>query len=113
MKNDYQKLKKIDDENYNVEKDCPFEINSGVPFEFICETFEIISEIKGQNSKEKQKDILSKMFGTIYKNSRHNLEKAYYFCTLRLAPDYICKEIGIGDQIIIKALSKTTGRTEK
>jgi hypothetical protein len=47
MKNEYQNLKKIDHENYNIEKDCPFEKNSGVPFEFICETFEIISEIKG------------------------------------------------------------------
>ena len=36
MKKDLSKLKTIDNENYNIEKDCPFEKNSGVPFEFIC-----------------------------------------------------------------------------
>ncbi len=37
----------------------------------------------------------------------------YYLCTLRLAPDYLDKELGIGDTIIIKTIGKTSGRTDK
>lgn len=37
----------------------------------------------------------------------------YYLCTMRLAPDYLGQETGVGEAIIVKAISRATGRTDK
>lgn len=38
---------------------------------------------------------------------------AYYFSILKIAPDYELNELGVGKEILMKAISKSTGRTEK
>lgn len=84
-----------------------------MPFSFLCGAFEEVSNIKGASSKEKQREVISRMLRTVLTNSASSLEMTYYLCTLRLAPDYLDKELGIGDQYIIKAIGKTSGRTAK
>ena len=36
---------------------------------------------------------------------------AYYFCILKVAPDYELNELGIGREIIIKIISSISGRS--
>ena len=43
MKSDYKKLKQIDDSRYDPDRDCPFEIDSAVPFDFLTSAFEMVS----------------------------------------------------------------------
>ena len=35
---------------------------------------------------------------------------AYYVCILKIAPDYEVNELGIGKEILLKAISKSCGR---
>jgi len=53
------------------------------------------------------------MFRSIIKLSPENMMPAYFFCILKIAPDYEHNELGIGDSLILEALEKSTGRTKK
>lgn len=35
---------------------------------------------------------------------------AYYVCILKIAPDYELNELGVGKEILMKAISKSSGR---
>lgn len=38
--------------------------------------------------------------------------KAVYICLNKVAPDYLGKEVGVGESLILKAMAETYGRTE-
>lgn len=85
---DLSKLKKMTELEYNAYHDAPFWPGQNVPFSFLVEAFEEISLIKGENSKEKMTEILCNMFRTIHLLNPDQLSHAYYFCVLKIAPDY-------------------------
>ncbi len=43
---------------------------------------------------------------TIKLINKSDLPITYYFCILRLAPDYANIELGVGNEILLKAISK-------
>jgi hypothetical protein len=40
----------LNNKNYDPIIDCPFEKGSNVPFSFISEAFDLVAELKGENS---------------------------------------------------------------
>ena len=85
---DLTKLKKMTELEYNAYHDAPFWPGQNIPFSFMVEAFEEISLIKGENSKEKMTEIICNMFRTILYTNPDQLPLAYYFCVLKIAPDY-------------------------
>jgi len=107
-------LKKVSDIGYNPYRDAPFKEGEDVPFSFIADCFEEVSNISGVNSKEKIVDAICNMFRTILYFNPEQLVLAYYFCIMKICPDYIKdKELGIGSSTLFKAISKATGRSER
>jgi hypothetical protein len=106
-------LKEIDSHSYDIVEDAPFLNNQNVPFKLLCDTFDKVSEQKGQNSKLNQIETLSRMFRSIMVLKPSQLADAYYFCTLKIAPLYEQNELGIGREILMKSISKSCGQSEK
>lgn len=111
--NDSTNLKPITHKGYNPNKDAIFNKGDPVPFCFLVSGFEEVSKCKGENSKEAQKNILSNVFKTIILLRPDHLIMTYYLCILKIAPDYVPSELGIGNEILTKSISKITGRSEK
>jgi len=113
-KKDLSKLKKVTDPDYNAYHDAPFHPGEDVPFSFLTDTFEEVSKIKGEHSKEKIVQIISNMYRSILILKPDQLILAYYFCILKIAPDYEPQNmLGIGNEILVKAIAKASGRSEK
>lgn len=87
-KKDLSKLRKITEPDYNAYHDAPFHLGEDVPFSFLTDTFEEVSKIKGEHSKEKIVQIISNMYRSILILKPDQLILAYYFCILKIAPDY-------------------------
>ena len=85
---DTSNLKTIYDKNYNAYYDAPFFEGQNVPFSFLTYCYEYISSVKGENSKEHIKEVLSNMFRSILLLKSDELTDAYYFSILKIAPDY-------------------------
>ena len=51
------------------------------------------------------------MFLTIIENSPSDLEMVYSLCILKIAPDWMGIEMGIGDSILMKSISSIVGRS--
>lgn len=110
---DSSKLKALSNKAYNPTNDAIFEKGDPVPFCFLVNAFEEVAKCKGENSKEAQKNILSNVFKSIILLRPDHLMMTYYLCILKLAPDYIPSETGIGNEILTKSISKISGRSEK
>ena len=77
-------MRKLNHKNYDPIKDCPFEKDSNVPFSFLAEAFDFVSELKGENSQLYKKTILSNMFSSIIHNKPDDLVYVYNFCINKL-----------------------------
>lgn len=110
---DNTNLKSLSHKGYNPLKDAIFERGDPVPFWLLVSGFEEVGKCKGENSKEAQKHILANIFKTIALNRPDHLIMSYYLCILKTAPDYVPSELGIGNEILTKTISKISGRSEK
>lgn len=110
---DSSKLKPLSHKQYDPIKDCIFEQDQPVPFCLITTAFEEVAKCKGENSKDQQKQIISNMFKSIIYLRPDHLIMTYYLCILKLTPDYIPSELGIGNEILVKSVAKISGRSEK
>lgn len=106
-------LKPLNHKSYHPIKDAIFNKNEPVPFCLLATAFEEASKCKGENSKEFQKIILSNMFQSVIFLKPDHLIMCYYLCILKVTPDYVPSETGIGNEILVKTVSKITGRSEK
>jgi len=98
---DLSKIKKLIDPEYNAYHDAPFWPGENVPFSFLSTCFEEVSVIKGENSKDKITEIIGNMFRSIRLLNPSQLPLAYYFCTLKTAPDYE-EQSELGNFIVYK-----------
>ena len=57
------------------------------------------------------KDLLSKLFRSILLKTPSQLIPAYYFCILKLAPDYENLQMGVGVGILVKCIGRVSGRS--
>ena len=110
---DSTKLKPLSHKNYNPSTDAIFNRGEPVPFCFLVTGFEEVSKCKGENSKEAQKTIMSNIFRSVINLRPDHLIMTYYLCILKTTPDYVPSELGVGNEILMKSISKICGRSEK
>lgn len=104
---------KIESDTYDPKKNAPFNKNEPAPFFFICECFDLISEMKGANSVERKKRIFINMFKTFETLNPEELADFYLFSTGRLDAEYIQKDLGVGGEIMSKATAEATTSNPK
>lgn len=129
-KKDSAKKRPVTDKLYNAFYDAPFEIGESVPLSFLVNTYETVSQIKGESSQKQIKDALANMFRSILLLNPAELHLAYYFSIAKFAPDFEKDNmlgkfswnsphnenaifIGVGNETTVKAISKATGCSEK
>lgn len=103
----------LSDRNYDPIQDAPFMKNSLIPFEFVSSALTEIEIQKGEKSKDVIKEIISNVFRTAIVLSPSELVSLFYFFIVKLAPDYIGNETGVGDGLLLKAVAKASGRSDK
>lgn len=79
-----------------------------VPYKFLADAFIKVEEISGRLEIQA---ILSELFRNIIAATPEDLVPAIYICINKLAPAHEGIELGIGETILLKALSQVTGRT--
>jgi len=80
-----------------------------VPYEFLADTFE---EIAQTTKRLEITVLLISCFRAILATTPEDLLPAVYICINRVAPAHAGIELGVGEGILIKALSSATGRSE-
>lgn len=88
-----------------------FKLNEPLPFFLISDVFDTISTIKGQNSVDTKRVILTKMFEIILYANPNEIVDIYYFCCLRLNAEWLQNDLGVGTENLMKAISTACGRT--
>ncbi|XP_048575636.1 DNA ligase 1 isoform X2 [Nematostella vectensis] len=79
-----------------------------VPYLAVARTFEIIEDT---SARLKIMSILSNFFRSVIALTPNDLLPCVYLCLNKLAPAYEGIELGIGDHILMKAVSEATGRS--
>ena len=112
-----KKLRPIDDDNYDPDKDCVFNLKyikvskdkkgktlpNFAPFSVIADTFDILGEIKGKNSKGRKKEIISRLVQSFIIHAPQEVEELFMFSSCRLDADYLQPDLGIGKEMMLKA----------
>lgn len=100
-------------EKFDPVLDARFKYNEAVPFKSLTDAFEEVSTSKGKNSKNIQKEIMSNLFRSIIILKPDHLIKCFYLCIGKLCPEHHGTELGIGNEMLYKAIAKTIGQTPK
>ena len=83
--------------------------NEPIPFAFLSNTFEGIAE---ESKRLVITSLLTNSFRAIIESTPDDLLATVYLCTNQISPAHEGIELGIGDSILIKAISQATGRKE-
>lgn len=103
----------LSSERYNPILDAKFSRNDPVPFRLLVDAFEEVSSSKGKNSKNIQKEVMSNLFRSIMVLRPDHLVKCFYLCVGRLCPEHQGVELGIGNEMLYKAIAKGVGLSPK
>lgn len=83
-----------------------------VPYASLAKTFSLI---EATTKRLEKTSILTSFFFLVIqrraKGDSSSLLQSVYLCINRLSPDYVGVELGIGESLLIKAISESTGRT--
>lgn len=83
-----------------------------VPYASLAKTFSLI---EATTKRLEKTSILTSFFFLVIqrraKGDSSSLLRSVYLCINRLSPDYVGVELGIGESLLIKAISESTGRT--
>lgn len=90
-----------------------FVYSTNIPFRILARTLEMVSNIKGKDSKKEQKQILCNFFRYIIVKKPEILYKAFYLSIGQIYPDYQHIELGLGKESFYKIVEKHTGKTAK
>lgn len=79
-----------------------------VPYRFLADVFRKVEEISGRLEIQA---ILTELFRNVIVSTPEDLVPTIYLCCNKLAPAHDGIELGIGESILLKALSQVSGRT--
>eukprot|EP01071_Lankesteria_metandrocarpae_P000944 Lankesteria_metandrocarpae@DN1138_c0_g1_i1.p1 len=87
--------------------------NNSLLFALLVESLDSIERLKGSGtgSKKLQAVILANTFRILLYHSPTDLVPAVYICMNKTAPDYANVELGVGDAMLVKAVTETYGRS--
>ena len=86
---------------------------SSMDFSQVADCLAQIEVIKGKNSQDKVKSLFKDLFLTIWEKHPNDLVLLFYFLICKIGADYKSKELGIGNENLIKCIAKAVGRSEK
>lgn len=96
--------------DFDPKKVLSWEKGERVPFIFVCLGFELIEKESGRILIT---NMVCNMLRTVMDTTPDDLLALVYLLANKIAPAHEGVELGIGESIIIKALSEAFGRTEK
>ncbi|XP_073246345.1 DNA ligase 1-like isoform X2 [Porites lutea] len=93
---------------YHPIKNACWKFGEKVPYLAVAKTFQAIEDT---SARLKITSILSNFFRSVIVLSPNDLLPCVYLCLNKLAPAYEGIELGIGDNVLMKAVSESTGRS--
>lgn len=84
-----------------------------MPFSFLVRALTLIEQQKGQGSRDRIINIITNVFRSALANFATELADILYFLILKLAPDFAAVETGVGEAMVVNAISKACGKTPK
>lgn len=99
----------ISHKNYHPIKDAPWNTSPGqvLPYQVLVELFSLVEAMSGRIEIT---SALTNFLRTVIANSPQDLLPCLYLLTNTLYPTFEGKELGVGDSLLIKAISEATGR---
>lgn len=85
-----------------------WESGKPVPYKYLADVFRKVEEISGRLEIQA---ILTELFRNIIISTPDDLVPTIYLCCNKLAPAHEGIELGIGESILLRALSQVSGRT--
>ncbi|KAI6047653.1 DNA ligase I [Pisolithus marmoratus] len=89
-----------------------WKLGDSVPYASLAKTFSLI---EATTKRLEKTSILTGFFFLVIqrraKGDSSSLLESVYLCINRLSPDYVGVELGIGESLLIKAISESTGRS--
>ncbi|KAG2350340.1 ATP-dependent DNA ligase [Suillus weaverae] len=89
-----------------------WKIGDPVPYAALTKTFSLI---EATTKRLEKTALLTSFFLLVIQRSKkddfNSLLQSVYLCINRLSPDYVGVELGIGESLLIKAISESTGRS--
>tara|TARA_B110000285_G_C15082678_1_gene594396 strand:+ start:757 stop:1020 length:264 start_codon:yes stop_codon:yes gene_type:complete len=84
-----------------------------MPFSLLAKALIIIEETSGNGSRTVIVETICNVFRSALANFPSELADIYYFFIVKLAPDFIAMETGIGHEVSVKAVAKACGKLPK
>lgn len=94
---------------YNLVSDAEWKEGENIPYIALAHT---LKEIEQNSSRLKMIEILSNFLQSVIHLSPKELPRCIYLMLNQLGPAYEGLELGLGDSILIKAISLATGRSD-
>jgi DNA ligase 1 len=109
----FDTLRELKDPDFCPVKDSPQCYGQRMPFGFLVKALGIIEETTGKNSRTVVVETICNVFRSALVNYPSEMPDLYYFFIVKLAPDFIMMETGIGHEVSIKAIAKACGKLPK
>jgi len=92
----------------------PDSVTAPCPYGLVAHALELIENLKasGSGSRKKTIIVLGNLFRLILCKYKSELINVIYLIINKLAPDYENLELGVGDQIVMRAMAEAYGRKE-
>ncbi|KAI0031152.1 DNA ligase I, partial [Vararia minispora EC-137] len=99
------------DRRKEVDVEGGWKVGQPVPYAALAKAFSLI---EATTKRLEKTSLLTSLFLLVIERSKEgdhdSLLKTVYLCINRLSPDYVGIELGIGESLLIKAISESTGR---
>ena len=99
--------------DYDPIKDAPHHSGQHMPFWFIADALSEIEGCSGKNSQNVVKEIIANVFRAAIAVNPDELADLFNFFIIKLAPEYVGKETGVGQELVLKSVAKACGKTPK
>ena len=84
-----------------------------MPFWFVTDALSEIEACSGKNSQTIVKEIIANVFRAAIAVNPSELADLFYFFIVKLAPEYEGKETGVGQELVLKSVAKSCGKSAK
>ena len=74
---------------------------------------QLIEKQKGKDSRTAIIEIITNVFRSALVNFPSELADIFYFFIVKLAPDFVPMETGVGDQVLVKAIAVACGKSPR
>lgn len=99
--------------DFDPVQDAPHHSGQPMPFWFVANALAEIEGCSGKNSQTVVKEIIANVFRATIANNPSELANLFYFMIIKLAPEYEAVETGVGQELVLKSVAKSCGKTPK